>query len=82
MKDVIEATDCPICSASPRDLKCTLHGGHMTATEVELRHKYTVSGDQWVEWALADPAAPICDAMIERTLEILRKKGMLPKPPA
>jgi hypothetical protein len=40
---------CLMCTKLPNDLKCTLHGGHMTAIEVSLRHRYEVVDGQWIE---------------------------------
>lgn len=82
MKDMLETSDCPMCAANQHALKCTLHGGHMTATEVRMRDKYAVVDDRWVQRTTRpDPLEPYFRDQIDRTFEILRKEGLLPKPP-
>ena len=79
MKDFLETPECLMCAAIPGDLTCTLHGGSMTATEVNLRHKYTVEGDRWVERQFGpDPFAPFFEDLLDRAMDAMRKGGMLP----
>jgi hypothetical protein len=72
-----ETPDCLVCAASPAELACTLHGGHMTATEVEMRHTHMIEGDRWVKRRSApDPFAPTFQALIDRVFEVMQKAGI------
>ena len=68
-------TDCLMCAALPYDLKCTLHGGHMTATEVRIRDKLEISKGKWIERP-ARPSRPF-EALIDAKLQFLRQMGLI-----
>ena len=73
--------NCPICDAIPGFLVCTLHGGHMTATEVEMRHIYGVEGDKWVPRKASPPPSDVFMKMIDKAFDILRSRGFVGEPP-
>ena len=62
---------CIMCDAIGSERHCTLHGGHMTATEVNLRDLYQISNGRWIEapTTLADcegaMIGPTLDKMVE-----------------
>ena len=75
MKDHAGAPDCLMCEAIPFGLTCTLHGGHMTATEVELRRTHKVSEDQWVKRHEPLEGSWILEPLIDKAHEIIKKRA-------
>ena len=69
---------CAICKTLAEhvslDLKCTLHGGSMTATEVRMRHHYEVRAGEWTR--RKGRPRPLDEAMIDR-YEFIRDTYLL-----
>ena len=65
-----------MCNTIPFDLVCTLHGGHLTATEVLMRRKYEVVEDQWV-WRQSRPSAldPVFGRMLDAAMRALNVRA-------
>lgn len=66
---------CPMCNAIPGEMECTLHGGHMTATEVRLRGKYEILHNRWVE--RKPMRNPLMEALVDSTYALMRRTGFL-----
>jgi hypothetical protein len=49
MEDDMTPDLCIMCRQLPNGLKCTLHGGRMTATEVQLSPRYVIVDGCWRE---------------------------------
>jgi hypothetical protein len=68
---------CLMCAQLPNALKCTLHGGHMTATEVQLRWRYQVSNGAWIETPQRDPMPSGLEPMFDFAFDTLKSKGVI-----
>ena len=57
---------CIMCDAIPHGLKCTLHGGHMTATEVRFRRALALVEGRWT------PKDEMSDLRIDKMMELVK----------
>ena len=65
---------CPMCNAIPSDLKCTLHGGQMTATEVRMRHRYEIVKNRWkLRPSTPNPLAEAFRPMVDAIYDLLKR---------
>lgn len=60
---------CIMCDAIPHGLKCTLHGGHMTATEVNLRDLMEIKDGRWVDRPSTPHPAIFDEAALDKLAE-------------
>lgn len=69
---------CIMCQQLPHNLTCTLHGGHMTATEVQLRWRYQVSNGAWIEVPRQAPMPSGLEPMVDWVFDMMKSKGVIP----
>ena len=71
------STTCIMCAEMRDGLLCTLHGGRMTATEVELRHSMQVVDGHWVRPEPSQGPNPF-GPMVDAVYDVLKKNGAVP----